>query len=78
MVWGMDRWTVSSGRPKKLAGPCHGKNPLGTRMLNAVVRDQPPGFMKCQHSQCPGNNPTIGVELEYQTKPERDTTMADL
>eukprot|EP00973_Karenia_brevis_P096236 12431312-Karenia_brevis.AAC.1 len=34
--------------------------------------------MKCQQWPCPGNTPTIGIELEYQTLPERDTTVADL
>eukprot|EP00973_Karenia_brevis_P062948 8750085-Karenia_brevis.AAC.1 len=47
-------------------------------MLNAVARDQSPGFMKCQHWPCPGNNSTIGITLDYQTLPERDTTVADL
>eukprot|EP00973_Karenia_brevis_P032429 4472226-Karenia_brevis.AAC.1 len=48
------------------------------RMLSDVTRDQPPGFMKCQQWPCPGNNPTIGVELEYQTQPDGDTTTVDL
>eukprot|EP00973_Karenia_brevis_P014603 1993918-Karenia_brevis.AAC.1 len=34
--------------------------------------------MECQHWPCPGNNPTIGITLDYQTLPERDTTVADL
>eukprot|EP00973_Karenia_brevis_P007549 1022058-Karenia_brevis.AAC.1 len=33
--------------------------------------------MKCQKWPCPGNNPTIGVSLEYQTDPDRDTKVAD-
>eukprot|EP00973_Karenia_brevis_P048211 6692133-Karenia_brevis.AAC.1 len=33
--------------------------------------------MKCQEWPCPGNNPTIGITLDYQTVPERDTTVAD-
>eukprot|EP00973_Karenia_brevis_P057562 8006028-Karenia_brevis.AAC.1 len=47
-------------------------------MLNAVTRDQTPGFMKSQQWPCPGNNPTIGITFDYQTLPERDTTVADL
>eukprot|EP00973_Karenia_brevis_P013375 1815966-Karenia_brevis.AAC.1 len=46
-------------------------------MLDAVAIDQSPVFMKCQQWPCPGNNPTIGITLDYQTLPERDTTVAD-
>eukprot|EP00973_Karenia_brevis_P056436 7849929-Karenia_brevis.AAC.1 len=63
---------------QKLAGPCLGKNPLGTRMLNAVARDQTPGVRKCQQWPCPGNNPTIGITLECQALPERDPSVVDL
>eukprot|EP00973_Karenia_brevis_P001229 168192-Karenia_brevis.AAC.1 len=34
--------------------------------------------MKCQQSPCPDNNTTIGIELNFQTQPEVDTTVADL
>eukprot|EP00973_Karenia_brevis_P040214 5554525-Karenia_brevis.AAC.1 len=36
--------------------------------------------MRCQHQQWPqpDNNPTVGVELNYQSVPEVDTTVANL
>eukprot|EP00973_Karenia_brevis_P050949 7074795-Karenia_brevis.AAC.1 len=37
----------------------------------------PPAFMKCQEWPEPDNNPTLGVTLEYQTQPHRDSTTAD-
>eukprot|EP00973_Karenia_brevis_P020968 2883472-Karenia_brevis.AAC.1 len=60
-----------------MAGPCGGKSPMGGRILRAVAKNQTPGFMKCQEWPCPGNNPAIGITLDYQAVPERDTTVAD-
>eukprot|EP00973_Karenia_brevis_P010842 1467649-Karenia_brevis.AAC.1 len=50
---------------------------MGARMLRAVAANKPPGFIKCQEWPCTSNNPTLGVTLEYQTTPARDTRVAD-
>eukprot|EP00973_Karenia_brevis_P039073 5396310-Karenia_brevis.AAC.1 len=50
---------------------------MGARMLRAVATNRPPAYMKCQGWPCPNNNPTLGVTLEYQTTPARDTSVAD-
>eukprot|EP00973_Karenia_brevis_P050500 7009808-Karenia_brevis.AAC.1 len=34
-------------------------------------------FMRFQDWPSPENNPTIGIQLDYQTVPESDTTIAD-
>eukprot|EP00973_Karenia_brevis_P089448 12397805-Karenia_brevis.AAC.1 len=49
---------------------------MGTRIMNAVAANKPPACMKCQEWPEPGNNPTGGVTLEYQTQPDRDSTTA--
>eukprot|EP00973_Karenia_brevis_P059640 8301992-Karenia_brevis.AAC.1 len=51
---------------------------MGARILKAVAKNQTFGFMRCQEWSCPGNHPTIGITPDYQTNPERDTTVADL
>eukprot|EP00973_Karenia_brevis_P076645 10646809-Karenia_brevis.AAC.1 len=60
-----------------MAAPCGGKGPMGTRLLKAVGANKPPAFMKCQEWPCGSNNPTLGINLEYQTTLNRDTTVAD-
>eukprot|EP00973_Karenia_brevis_P002079 281489-Karenia_brevis.AAC.1 len=47
-------------------------------MLKAVANNQPLSSMKCHQWPCTDNNPTIGIELNYQTQPEIDTKVADL
>eukprot|EP00973_Karenia_brevis_P085539 11867873-Karenia_brevis.AAC.1 len=70
-------WTMTQGNPRKLVEPCKGKSPMGSRLLRAVAANKPLAFMKCQEWPQPNINPTISITLDYQTTPERDTTIAD-
>eukprot|EP00973_Karenia_brevis_P071039 9869508-Karenia_brevis.AAC.1 len=53
---------------------------MGARIIRAVARDVPPALRRCANNTWPqaDNNPTIGVELDFQTTPEVDTTIAHM
>eukprot|EP00973_Karenia_brevis_P037742 5206292-Karenia_brevis.AAC.1 len=53
---------------------------MGARILRAIARDEPLALMRCPNNQWPqaDNNPTVGVELNYQSVPEVDTSTANL
>eukprot|EP00973_Karenia_brevis_P036105 4978437-Karenia_brevis.AAC.1 len=53
---------------------------MGTRILRAIARDEPLSLMKCPDNLSPqaDNNPTIGIELDYQGVPEVDSHTANL
>eukprot|EP00973_Karenia_brevis_P004479 613316-Karenia_brevis.AAC.1 len=68
---------MTQGNPRKLVDTCKGRGPMGTRILRAVAGNRPPAFMRCQEWPQLDNNPTIGITLDYQTNPVKDTTVAD-
>eukprot|EP00973_Karenia_brevis_P070754 9835333-Karenia_brevis.AAC.1 len=53
---------------------------MGARILRAIARDEPLVLMRCHQQRWPqpNNNPTVGIELNYQIGPEVDTTTANL
>eukprot|EP00973_Karenia_brevis_P082498 11434981-Karenia_brevis.AAC.1 len=53
---------------------------MGARILRAISGDEPLALMRCPQQQLPqpSNNPTLGVELNYQSVPEVDTIIANL
>eukprot|EP00973_Karenia_brevis_P012052 1636247-Karenia_brevis.AAC.1 len=53
---------------------------MGARIMRAIAGDGPLAFMRCPDHQWPqaDNNPSIGIELDYQGVPEVDSSTANL
>eukprot|EP00973_Karenia_brevis_P062036 8627172-Karenia_brevis.AAC.1 len=53
---------------------------MGARIMRAVARDEPLALVRCSNDQWrqADNNPTIGIELDYQGVPEVDSSTANL
>eukprot|EP00973_Karenia_brevis_P074816 10397685-Karenia_brevis.AAC.1 len=53
---------------------------MGARIIRAIAKDEPPALMRCPNNQWPqaDNNPTIGVELDYQSVLEIESSTANL